>query len=196
MCTKTGGGVSSAAARTQSSIVLRLVFAKKSDIERLIAWLGEIGYGEARAAEAQIQNLDEEKLAVEVAIHGQSDPVWLRPCNGLAQGFAADPDAVLERRLGIGRHHRRSGRTNTDGLDEIALAPGRFGRIRGRADVWELPADWRDGKSSEWAKLLAVPVGRSASGTLRSGICRAAFATVPSPRATATRSQGSPSAAL
>jgi len=94
MCTKTGGGVSSRAARTQSSIVLRLVFAKKSDIERLIAWLGEIGYGEARAAEAQIQNLDEEKLAVEVAIHGQSDPVWLRPCNGLAQGFAADPDAV------------------------------------------------------------------------------------------------------
>jgi len=94
MCTKTGGGVSSGAARTQSSIVLRLVFAKKSDIERLIAWLGEIGYGEARAAEAQIQNLDEEKLAVEVAIHGQSDPVWLRPCNGLAQGFAADPDAV------------------------------------------------------------------------------------------------------
>src|SRR5262249_57226315 len=78
MCTKTGGGVSSGAARTQSSIVLRLVFAKKSDIERLIAWLGEIGYGEARAAEAQIQNLDEEKLAVEVAIHGQSDPVWLR----------------------------------------------------------------------------------------------------------------------
>src|SRR5262245_41721587 len=50
----------------------------------------------------------------------------------------------LERRLGIGRHHRRSGRTNTDGLDEIALAPGPFGRIRGRADVWELPADWRD----------------------------------------------------
>jgi hypothetical protein len=38
---------------------LPLVLAKKNNIEHLIPWLGEVGDGETRAAETQIQNLDE-----------------------------------------------------------------------------------------------------------------------------------------